>query len=1168
LNNSNFKVLENGVEQTDYFDVEPPAQGGNSRLADIVFIVDNSGSFGSYQDAVHDNMVRFVDSLYNSDIDYALGLCRFGQYTNSGEPILEETGQLTTDADYFKNTVWSRNITDGGIEPAYDALTESATGFSFRPGVQKVFIILADEEPDQGTVTQQEAIQTLQNNSITLFSLTTSDSEPLNDVSSATNGRYYNITDPFNDILNDISATIGNSYLVKYRSLSDQFDGVKRNVKVEVSYNGQNAEDTTSYIPGASPMIQRTEETIEQVSNAWSEQSDLEIGVIVNDDIEPYTNEVTLYYKNSNSTSYQSIQMNNTLDSLWSASFPTSEVLHPGIDYYITATDGESTSSLPSVNPMTNPFQIAILPNEKPVINHSVINEFIVGEKIIFEAEITDNTNLLDSVAFYYRKKGDLSYTHHEMPLLSGDTYQIEITTTQEHVVGIEYYIAAWDDFEVRNSIGDVDNPIFISSMIGDPPEIEHASMDEYVVGDTILFEAIVTDEDGKLEEVKVFYKKYEESNYNELKLFNTSADDYSNYIISSPNAQDSIEYYITARDDNGNKVYYPGESETAVMWPVWDIGFRANMDGYRFNNNGDDMPDNNIEEGFLTWEMFSQAFGDEHSYLNPSLSIYRPTAIAYYKILSVIFDEWRGSCAGFAISSFMAYEDKTIFISEYPEYGEFDKLYDVSYSKEIANRINVLWLRQFGGEELLNYSIKLVLKTPNDVLDEMKQMSTQTDNFKPLYLHKTVDTAHTVNPISISYNRYDNDIMNLEIYDNNKGVYSKNIYIDFTKNRWTYPSNSNYSEWQSEGLFLNMPATHFYDYAKIPSKQTLKDSYLSAIFSNIEEVFTKSGDKISKLSYHDKKTDKNYPQLIYSPENVPYPIGVYMDSAHHEVKLKPDSKHVSIYVGNNSAYTADYYSSNYENDTIKLDFNKELSVYPKVSMKNLGLKTINVGDISNAKLIDAFAINTLESDSLSIGKIKRADYQEELMECDFKSPGSSNLEFYTLDVGLLIKSNPENKDLEYTLNYNHSSVYEVIKQKSNPIKLESNSSHLIISSSEEDNSQYLTFLLDDNNDGEFTDTLERFEVTGLKDIREDLNMEVFPNPSEGKYFLKTSSFDYRKPLLIKVYNSLYQKVISKTLNIGSSDVKTIDISNQPGGVYILEVSQGKTVITRKIIKY
>lgn len=459
-----FKVYEDDVLVSDYTVVPPNASSG-SKLVDIVFLVDNSGSFDDEQNAVRNNMEDFVNQLSASGNDFALGLCRFGQSSLSGYPILEDNGQLTNNTDYFKNTVWLRNVTNGSVEVGYNAIVKSAQGFNFRPGSQKIFIILTDETPDQGGSTKQEATDACLNNYITLFAMTNYASAGLNDIATATNGRYYNITDPFNDILTDITASVNNNYLISYKSPNTSLDGVERQVKVNaISKTGSSTDITGSYVPGAAPKIVRTAETINFESQGWEEGTAFEIKVEVTDNQAPMVQEVLLFYKHTDADSYTSTTMSNTSGDIWSGTIPASVSNNPGVDYYITATDGEVTSSLPKVEPNVNPFQIAILPNVMPVVTHTVPStSFSPGQSLTFTANVVDNTNQVASTKLYYRNIGDLLYTSMDMNYTSGDEYTIDLTSPTD-ADGIEYYIVAEDDFGLKGYWASADNPQAISS--------------------------------------------------------------------------------------------------------------------------------------------------------------------------------------------------------------------------------------------------------------------------------------------------------------------------------------------------------------------------------------------------------------------------------------------------------------------------------------------------------------------------------------------------------------------------------------------------------------------------------------------------------------------------------------------------------------------------------
>jgi hypothetical protein len=460
LNQTNFLVTENSVVQTNFFEVIPPDTSGGVRRADIIFIMDNSGSMEDEQLAVENNVIDFVDNLSAAGIDFALGLCRYGQGANNGIPIIEDNGILTSDASYFKYDVWNRNVIDGGDEPGYYAIVQSSNSFIFRPGTQKVFIIITDETPDQGYANQQDALTACLNNSVTLFSLTTTDI--VNDfinITQATNGYCFDIYSNFDEILDAISSQVANSYLVKYYSSDPVYNGEIRFVQVTANYLGFQDTDEGSYIPGDIPYITRTETTLAYHNQAWADGTSFNIEVEITDMVEPFVSETMVYYKNTNQSNYQSILIMNTSGNFWSGTIPGSAVNTPGIDYYITASDGQSTASDPSVDPINSPYQIAILPNVAPVITHIPVFNINVAEPVIVIADIVDNTNVLDNAAVFYRKYGQLSFQSVEMTVQSGNTYSASIPYQFVTDDGVEYYIWAVDNFGVGSYDGTPDNP-------------------------------------------------------------------------------------------------------------------------------------------------------------------------------------------------------------------------------------------------------------------------------------------------------------------------------------------------------------------------------------------------------------------------------------------------------------------------------------------------------------------------------------------------------------------------------------------------------------------------------------------------------------------------------------------------------------------------------------
>jgi len=220
---------------------------------------------------------------------------------------------------------------------------------------------------NRGNQSQEDAISILQSNSITTFTLVEiDDSNAQTDycpIAEQTNGLCMDIYSPFDEILDYITTYVSSTYLVRYRSSNPQFDGVLRQVEVRVSY--QNLTDSAygSYVPGSAPSIRRTDETIALHGQSWAEGTEFTIEAEVIDNAAPYVEGAILFYRTTGTAVFSSVSMNRVAGSIYRGIIPGSAVVGPGQDYYITATDGVSTSSDPSVDPVTTPYQLAVLPN-------------------------------------------------------------------------------------------------------------------------------------------------------------------------------------------------------------------------------------------------------------------------------------------------------------------------------------------------------------------------------------------------------------------------------------------------------------------------------------------------------------------------------------------------------------------------------------------------------------------------------------------------------------------------------------------------------------------------------------------------------------------------------------------------------------------------------------
>jgi len=467
LDQSSFLIEENHVIQKDHFEVVAPMIGKGIRVADIVFLMDNSGSMDDEQAAVRDHVLAFVDSLTAQNVDYRLGLCRFGSDENSGEPIIEDGGVLTEDVSYFKTSLWSRNSIGGSFEPGWDALYEAARRFNFRQGAQKILILITDETPtgdsNIGSFSQVQAIKLLNSNYITVFGLVNlSDSYSMQDygtIAQATNGETYDVKQPLDGILDCIAKRVPSTYRIAYRTSIPAFDGTERHVVVTIKNDGQLARCDGTYVPGSAPRIARTQDTLELHSKAWASSSSLQIRAIVSDSMQPFTQSVTLWSRLVSTSKYESTSMTQSGDT-WSAIIPLKSVCVPGVDYYISATDGQSTVTAPSSDPANHPYQLAVLPNIAPAISHIPISAVESGKDIEVATNVVDTTNQIASVRLSVRKTGQLIYqSPREMTSMDNRLFSATIPGSVVTDAGVEYYIVATDDFGISTYSGTADAP-------------------------------------------------------------------------------------------------------------------------------------------------------------------------------------------------------------------------------------------------------------------------------------------------------------------------------------------------------------------------------------------------------------------------------------------------------------------------------------------------------------------------------------------------------------------------------------------------------------------------------------------------------------------------------------------------------------------------------------
>jgi Mg-chelatase subunit ChlD len=194
-------------------DVEPPPEdSGGSGIADVVFVVDTTGSMGSYIDGMKRRVNEFASKLGESGIDYRLALVDFRDLRLKERLNVHP---FETNVAAFKRLVDTMGPGGGGDEPesALDGL-EAALGLSFRPEAQKIFVLITDasthDPSTRGTSLKQVGTK-LKEASVAMYVVSMAHhlSRQYRQLIDATEiGRPYEMGQPFDDILDGIVSDI------------------------------------------------------------------------------------------------------------------------------------------------------------------------------------------------------------------------------------------------------------------------------------------------------------------------------------------------------------------------------------------------------------------------------------------------------------------------------------------------------------------------------------------------------------------------------------------------------------------------------------------------------------------------------------------------------------------------------------------------------------------------------------------------------------------------------------------------------------------------------------------------------------------------------------------------------------------------------------------------
>jgi len=218
------KDIATGNMQRAEFDrtqsAAPPSRGdsmspGSSGNVNVVFCIDTTGSMDTYINGVKDRAIEFSQILASKGATFKLGLIGFGDLYEKENPSVYN---FTDDVTKFQKQVKNIPRTYGGDIPesALDSLEtaiELLATTRHEVASKSIFILITDAPPHVPTYSGKSVIDIcdmLNSNNVVTYVVARKDRDSIEayDPITKPHGKYYDLSDKFYDILDNIAASI------------------------------------------------------------------------------------------------------------------------------------------------------------------------------------------------------------------------------------------------------------------------------------------------------------------------------------------------------------------------------------------------------------------------------------------------------------------------------------------------------------------------------------------------------------------------------------------------------------------------------------------------------------------------------------------------------------------------------------------------------------------------------------------------------------------------------------------------------------------------------------------------------------------------------------------------------------------------------------------------
>lgn len=409
-----------------------------------VLVVDESNSMGINNriTKAKQSIRNYISEMGPLDRTSIVGF-RGEDSTKIHQTMTSNKDSLFAAVDSIKAMATSTNINIGtytGIEQVIGEINPTA-----------VIVFSDGENVGSQSKTIKEILQFAKDQKTTLYTigLESTVEDPLKTFADSTGGSFTTASDASElaGIYANIRDNVQSQYLVCYQNPDTLLNDEVHKISIQTNFAGKIAIGTATWHEGLlPPKITLTDSTLLKIQK--SQPAKTAITIKANITATSKLTSVKIYVRKTSAepTSFQSIDMQPEKDNLWVYTIPAETIVHPGVDFYIMATDSVgSIGKSPNIPaPTKEPYTIFV-GNDIPEIKETQsVCDTTNGYKT-FTFKISNRDGISDAMLLY---KNINAVIFTEVPLTydkKNDAWKASVPADNKNFTELEYYVRAID---------------------------------------------------------------------------------------------------------------------------------------------------------------------------------------------------------------------------------------------------------------------------------------------------------------------------------------------------------------------------------------------------------------------------------------------------------------------------------------------------------------------------------------------------------------------------------------------------------------------------------------------------------------------------------------------------------------------------------------------------